>query len=110
MRRVVVFSAVMARIVALGALVWALPVMAAPNSVSPDGVYLIPANDGYGVAECITSKRSCGRIVADAWCQNHGYKTALSFGVADKADFTGSVPVAASGSSSAMPLVVHCGK
>ena len=27
--------------------------------------FLIPASDGYGVADCISTKAECGKIVAD---------------------------------------------
>ena len=115
MRRVMI-CAVVAVVAGFAALALALPqlVVASPGAKSAsglnEGTYLIPANDGYGVADCIASKKSCGKIVADAWCQNHGYKTALSYGVADRSDFTGSVPKSAGNAANAMPMVVNCGR
>lgn len=73
------------------------------------GTYLIPANDGYGVADCLAGKQDCGRIVADAWCKNNGHGKALAYGVADRSDFTGSVAPKA-GQPEELPLVVTCGR
>lgn len=115
MRRVVI-CAVLAGIAGLGALAMLVPqlVVAAPAAKSAgilsEGIFLIPANDGYGVADCISSTHACGKIVADAWCQNHGYKVALSYGVADRADFTGSVPKSIGNTRNEMPMVVNCSK
>ncbi len=94
--------------------------MAGPNDVSAapgakgagklaEGVFLVPANDGYGIADCIAEKRACGRSVAETWCQSHGYRTALSYGVADRTDFTGSVSTRPN-ASQPMPIVISCGK
>jgi hypothetical protein len=117
MRRVMKFRSLNVLLVAAAACVSAgavvLPrlVVAAPaGAPSTEGTYLIPANDGYGVADCIATGHSCGKIVADAWCQSHGYRAALSFGVADRADFTGSTPRNAGGGGNEMPMVVNCSK
>lgn len=53
--------------------------------------FLVPANDGYGVADCLAEAGSCGRIVADAWCQAQGMKQAASFGPSDPIEVTASL-------------------
>lgn len=53
------------------------------------GIYVISDNEGYGVVECITKNRDCGRIVADSWCEAHGHGPAKAFGNAD--DVTASI-------------------
>jgi hypothetical protein len=30
-------------------------------------VFLIPQSDGYGLCDCLSEGRECGKIVADAW-------------------------------------------
>jgi hypothetical protein len=45
--------------------------------------FVIPADDGYGLAECISAGKPCGRIVADAWCEAHGKGHARAFGRAE---------------------------
>jgi len=70
--------------------------------------FLIPASDGYGVADCISSKAECGTIVANAWCEAQGFGKAVAFGVAAKEDFTGSVSPRASSDSAAQALSITC--
>ncbi|MET3893064.1 hypothetical protein ABIE41_004140 [Bosea sp. OAE506] len=81
---------------------------AAPNG---QRTFLIPASDGYGVADCISSKSECGKIVADAWCEAQGYARANSFGLASREDFTGSLSKARTAPAAApeQPLVITCG-
>lgn len=55
--------------------------------------FVIPANDGYGLAECLAEGSSCGRLVADAWCEAQGYGKADTFGPADPAEVTSSLSV-----------------
>jgi hypothetical protein len=64
--------------------------------------FLIPANDGYGIADCLAQDgSSCGRIVADAWCQAHGLGKSVAFGPVDATDMTASIKSAqATGSRS----------
>lgn len=71
-----------------------------------NGVYIISDHDGYGVVECLTQKRSCGKIVADSWCEAHGHGPALSFGRAD--DITGSIGPARREPISADVAIVAC--
>ena len=51
--------------------------------------YLIAANDGYGLSDCLSDGGECGQIVADAWCEAHQKKQAVAFGLAS--DITGSI-------------------
>lgn len=50
---------------------------------------VIPASDGYGFDDCLGANKSCGRVIADAWCEAHGMAASISFGRAD--DITASV-------------------
>jgi len=50
---------------------------------------IIPAEDGYGFNDCLEAHKTCGRIVADAWCEAHGLSSSLAFGRAE--DVTGSI-------------------
>jgi hypothetical protein len=72
--------------------------------------FLIPASDGYGVADCISSKSECGKIVANAWCEAKGFKTATSYGIAAREDFTGSLSKQVPAASQEQPLVITCGQ
>jgi hypothetical protein len=79
----------------------------AGEKVAGEKTYLIPASDGYGVAECLTTGAECGKIVAKAWCESKGHKLLVAFGQADRADFTGSVP-SKSGKVEELPLTITC--
>ncbi len=79
----------------------------ARDKTAGEKTYLIPASDGYGVAECLSSGAECGKIVAKAWCESKGHKLVVAFGQADRADFTGSVPPK-SGKAEELPLTITC--
>ena len=60
----------------------ALASLKAPAQAQTSSSFVIAATDGYGVAECLTSGGQCGQIVANAWCEAHGFAEALAFGLA----------------------------
>lgn len=95
-------------IVAAGISLSVLPATKTTAASNEPRTFLIPASDGYGVADCISTASECGRIVANAWCEAQGFGKAVAFGVADKADYTGTVknpePVATE-----LPLSITCG-
>ena len=82
---------------------------------SEQRTFLIPPNDGYGVADCITDGSECGKIVADAWCESQGFVKATAFGPAAREDFTGSIekaattPEQAAAEDGPRPLTITCG-
>jgi hypothetical protein len=44
---------------------------------------VIPLEDGYGFQDCLSKKRPCGFVVADAWCEAHGLAASKAFGRAE---------------------------
>lgn len=49
---------------------------------SPSNRFLVPGNDGYGIAECLAEGASCGKAVADSYCEAQGFKDgALGYGL-----------------------------
>jgi hypothetical protein len=48
--------------------------------------FVIAANDGYGLNDCLGEGGECGRAVADAWCAANGRGAALAFGPARDAN------------------------
>jgi hypothetical protein len=50
---------------------------------------IIPANDGYGIQDCLMQSKGCGEMVAAAWCQAKGYSSPIAFGRAE--DITGAI-------------------
>jgi hypothetical protein len=102
---VVAFAAVIAT--AAGSLV------ILPNGTSraagKDATFLIPAADGYGVADCLTMSGSeCGRVVADAYCEAQGFAKSESFGRAASEDITGTVEAAAVRPEPERPIRITC--
>ncbi|HVL71322.1 MAG TPA: hypothetical protein VM434_05490 [Beijerinckiaceae bacterium] len=74
-----------------------------------EATFLVPANDGYGVGDCLTGGNAeCGRIVAAAWCETHGYRRVVSFGRAEPESVTGSVVPAALSAAAARPVSITC--
>jgi hypothetical protein len=72
-----------------------------------DAIFLVPANDGYGVGNCLASGGDCGQLVADAWCEAHGFARAASFGPTSAEDVTGALdPV--SDRSRERPIAISC--
>lgn len=67
----------------------------------------IPANSGYGIEECFSPGMACGKTVADAYCEAHGYGASLAFGKAE--DVTASIIAAAASTAPEKgSLVVSC--
>lgn len=60
-------------IVAAGCLITASPAYAAVRT------YFLPEIEGYRADSCLADKHTCGKPVADAWCQANGWTTALVF-------------------------------
>jgi hypothetical protein len=69
--------------------------------------FILATSDGYGVLDCLAQGGECGRAVADAWCEAHGGRHALSFGPTD--DVTGSIPAPASTGGERGAYVITCG-
>jgi hypothetical protein len=68
--------------------------------------FVVPANDGYGVAGCLLNGGDCGKIVANAWCEAHGYGRAETFGIAADA-LASTTPVRVSGEAD-RPVTITC--
>jgi hypothetical protein len=80
-----------------------------PVKADSPTTFIIPANDGYGLGECLTGGRPCGRIVADAWCEAHGRGPARAFGRAE--DITASIAnVSTKEQAAPGSFVVSCGQ
>ncbi|WP_293865247.1 hypothetical protein [uncultured Alsobacter sp.] len=74
------------------------------SASAADRQFILPANDGYGIADCLAEGGTCARMVADAWCAAQGMGKALAYGRADAADVTASV----SSSRNAPAYTVTC--
>ncbi len=69
-----------------------LPVQAnAGNADSP--TFLLPVNDGYGVADCLTQGGECAVQVANAWCVAQGYHHASDMRPANEGASAGRIAI-----------------
>lgn len=109
MRRVVAFVGLLG-VVAAGISLSIMPSSRSVAAASEPRTFLIPASDGYGVADCISSRAECGQIVANAWCESQGFGKAVAFGVAAREDFTGSVAKQSPARIAEQPLSITCGE
>ncbi len=64
-------------------------------SAASRNTFVIDETEGYGITDCLTSGKSCGRVVADAWCEAHGLGAAIAYGKAD--DVTATILAARTG-------------
>jgi hypothetical protein len=85
------FTAVLASAVASIAL---MPEDTRADTAVRNATFLVPTNDGYGVADCLISGSSCGQIIANTWCEAQGYDHAVSFRITAPDEVTGAVQTA----------------
>lgn len=62
----------MIRTLAYSAVAFAALSLSAPGSYA-SSTFILPANDGYGVADCLAHGGECALTVANAWCSAQGY-------------------------------------
>ncbi|WP_134497773.1 hypothetical protein [Microvirga pakistanensis] len=75
---------------------------------STEATFLVPAADGYGVAECLISNQSCGQVVANTWCESQGYARATSFRQIQATEITGSIQKASVTDDELRPVSITC--
>ena len=98
-----------AAVVAAGAGSFVVLPNGATRAAAKDATFLIPAADGYGVADCLTAPGSeCGRVVADAYCEAQGFAKSESFGRAAAEDVTGTLETAVMRPESERPIRISC--
>ena len=68
--------------------------------------FVIAAEAGYGVEDCLGEGGECGKAVADAWCESNGGGTAIKYGLA--ADGAGAP--SKTSSSDSKPYFITCGE
>ncbi|WP_112663046.1 hypothetical protein [Microvirga flavescens] len=72
-----------------------------------EATFILPADDGYGIAECMSSDLACGHVVADSWCEAQGYAKAVSYREVLPEETTGSIRKVATARKPA-PIAVTC--
>lgn len=79
------------------------------NAAPSTATFMVPAHDGYGIAECLSSNSECAKVVANSWCESQGFERAERFGLASPEDVTGSVQTV-SYTQHEQPFAITCRK
>ena len=91
---------------ALALCAWLPPGAVTPMAQAAEPIaFTIPAEDGYGIADCMTAASLCGQEIADAWCVEHGRTRAVAFGAAD---ITGEIPREGRPPAAPGTVVIRC--
>jgi hypothetical protein len=85
-----------------------LPSSGRVNAAPSTATFMVPAHDGYGIAECLSSNADCAKVVADSWCESQGFGRAESFGLAAE-EVTGSIQTV-SFTQHQRPFAITCAK
>lgn len=99
-----------------GALVTSFTLVATTESrafIGDRATFVIPASEGYGIADCLTGGETCGDIVAQAWCEAHGYGAVREYGEMQRETMGGLADMGASMTDGAAgtglrPLMISC--
>jgi hypothetical protein len=80
----------------LAALSLALLLLAAQNAAAGPATQelILPADDGYGMDDCLAETGTCGQLIADAWCKANGLAKSIAYGPIDPAEMTASISTA----------------
>ena len=84
--------------------------MASTSAETKTKEFIIPANDGYGMDECMAEGGSCAKLIADSWCQVNGMTTSIRFVPAEASDVTASISRPNDAAKAPSPgYIVTCG-
>ncbi len=87
-----------------------LPNAATEAAQAGPATFLIPASDGYGVADCLATGSECGKVVANAYCEAQGFGRASAFGVARSEEATGTASLTRVLDRANRPISITCEK
>lgn len=73
------------------ALAAAVASLALASETPRAAAFIIADQDGYGTGECLAKPSSCGRIIADSFCQSKGFRSHALYRPAEADDVTGSL-------------------
>jgi hypothetical protein len=86
-----------------------LAVFVSPNlSYATETTFVVPADDGYGMDDCLAEGKACAKLVADSWCQVKGMSVAVRFERASAEDITASLTSKAAVKPSETAYLITC--
>ncbi len=59
-------------------------------------MFIISADSGYGIDDCLVSGATCGAAAATAYCKTQAFAQATSYRKVDRDDITGAIPTGGS--------------
>jgi hypothetical protein len=83
-----------------------LTVPGGPSRAAEPLSFTIPAEDGYGIADCMQAGSECGQAMATSWCEAHGHAHVAAFGMAE--DVTGTIAQATPVVAQSGTVVIRC--
>ncbi|MEI6572696.1 MAG: hypothetical protein WCO61_04025 [Alphaproteobacteria bacterium] len=87
----------------------ALAACLAPSlSQANEKIFAVPADDGYGMDDCLSEGKACAKLVADSWCQVKGMNHSIRFEAAAPEDITGSLSEDAARPAVAPAYLITC--
>gem|GEM_PF-278767 len=96
------------RVFCATALAFSAPALSVSVQAQDTHEIIVPANDGYGMDDCLAQGGTCAKLVADSWCQINGLKASASYREADPADITGALSQANLTSDKQPVYIVTC--
>ena len=87
----------------------AFTLLAAPTLAhATETTFAVPADDGYGMDDCLAEGKACAKLVADSWCQVKGMTQAVRFETAAPEDITGALSPATPRPSATPTYLITC--
>ena len=77
-------------------------------SYATETTFVVPADDGYGMDDCLAEGKACAKLVADSWCQVKGMSVAVRFERASAEDITASLTSKAAVNPSETAYLITC--
>ena len=77
-------------------------------SQAREETFAVPADDGYGMDDCLSEGKACAKLVADSWCQVKGMNHSIHFEAAAPEDITGSLSENATRPAEAPAYLITC--
>ena len=87
---------------------FALFASAALSANSSQRDFVVPADDGYGMDDCLAEGGPCAKLIADSWCQVNGMKASVSYSAADMTDITATLSKKVSAKQAVPSYIVTC--
>lgn len=77
-------------------------------SYATEATFVVPADDVYGMDDCLAEGKACAKLVADSWCQVKGMSIAVRFERASAEDITASLTSKAAVKPSKTAYLITC--